>query len=418
VILLLLLLPSLPSTAQQGPRPLFPTAPPPAAAPAPPPPLESAPPAPIEVAPLPPPPPAALGLATAESELRGPLWSASIPPDLPLLLQSLPSEVAEPSLRQLQKLLLAAPGPTEPGAVPLLLLRVDRLLAMAEPSAALEVLATVPEGREGVEGRRLLARFAADQVEPACAVAGAEEAAGWPWAQARTLCAALAGDPAKVELGLDLLAARGQPANPAFATLLRAQATRTRAELPSPIADDPLLLPLLRRVPLDLDPSEVSALPPPARRALLANAGLASAVRAAAAPARAGPSSRPELNGTAPGDWMAALALVPPERRAAWAALVDGQGLELPEAVWTALRAVGPEPAAPAPDLHLWRGFELARARQQRGGMLLHVLLLLAGRPEAAAPITLRRALDALVSLDLQPTARVLAAGTGGALGL
>ena len=40
------------------------------------------------------------------------------------------------------------------------------------------------------------------------------------------------------------------------------------------------------------------------------------------------------------------------------------------------------------------------------------------GRPEAAAPITLRRALDALVGLDLQPAARALAAGTGGALGL
>jgi hypothetical protein len=50
--------------------------------------------------------------------------------------------------------------------------------------------------------------------------------------------------------------------------------------------------------------------------------------------------------------------------------------------------------------------------------MLLHVLLLLDGRPEAAAPVTLRRALDALVSLDLVPEARALAADTGGALGL
>ena len=34
--------------------------------------------------------------------------------------------------------------------------------------------------------------------------------------------------------------------------------------------------------------------------------------------------------------------------------------------------------------------------------MLLYVLLLLDGRPEAAAPVTLRRALDALMQLGLE----------------
>ena len=50
--------------------------------------------------------------------------------------------------------------------------------------------------------------------------------------------------------------------------------------------------------------------------------------------------------------------------------------------------------------------------------MLLFMLLLLDGRPEAAAPVTLRRALDALLALGLERDARALAAGTGGALGL
>jgi hypothetical protein len=45
-------------------------------------------------------------------------------------------------------------------------------------------------------------------------------------------------------------------------------------------------------------------------------------------------------------------------------------------------------------------------------------LLLLAGRPEGAASVTLRRALDALLALGLERDARALAAGTGGALGL
>jgi hypothetical protein len=305
----------------------------------------------------------------------------------------------------------------------LLLLRVDRLLAMDAPETALELLATVPAERAtpALQGRRLLAWFAADQTDPACAAVRADASTIPPWTQARVVCAALAGDPSAVELGLDLLAARGETIDPNLAALARALASDGRARLEPPVPDDPLLLPLLRRAQLDLDPSTVGAMPPPARRALLANGRLPSAVRAAAAPNRPGPSARPELNGSVPGDWTEALAGVPVERRAAWAALVDGLGAELPEPVWSDVGRAGEATAAapvPAPDLYLWRGYEVAAAAEQRGAMLLHVLLLLDGRPETAAPVTLRRALDGLAALDLQPTARALAAGTGGALGL
>jgi hypothetical protein len=71
-----------------------------------------------------------------------------------------------------------------------------------------------------------------------------------------------------------------------------------------------------------------------------------------------------------------------------------------------------------APDLFLWRGLEQARLQGQRGAVLLHALLLLGGRPEAASPVALRRALDALVALGLDRRAAAVAAGTGGALGL
>ena len=50
--------------------------------------------------------------------------------------------------------------------------------------------------------------------------------------------------------------------------------------------------------------------------------------------------------------------------------------------------------------------------------MLLYTLLLLDGRPEAVAPVTLRRGLDSFLTLGLERDARALAAGTGGALGL
>lgn len=420
---LLLALAGAPALAQQAPRPLFPAAPapiPPAEPSAPPLPAPE-PPARIEVQPLAPPAAAALGLASAQNELGGPLWTAGAMPELALLIQRLPSEITEPTLRELQKAFLAAPGPSEPGALELFLIRLDRLLAMAEPETALELLALVPDGREGpqVETRRLLARFAADQVEPACDAALRDTSAADPWPRARVLCAALSGDPSGVELGLDLLAARGEAGGADFAVLARALAEKRRANLRLPLPDDPLLLPLLRRVPLDLDPAAVPELPPAARAALLDNQSLASSVRAAAAPPRPGPSARPELNGTPPGDWAAAAAGVPPEKLGAWAALVDGQGLELPEAVWTEVyRAGASSGAASAPDLYLWRGFEVARSRNERGAMLLHILLLLDGRPEAAAPVTLRRALDGLDGLGLGRTARALAAGTGGALGL
>ncbi|MGD9508090.1 MAG: hypothetical protein AB7X49_06010, partial [Geminicoccaceae bacterium] len=65
-----------------------------------------------------------------------------------------------------------------------------------------------------------------------------------------------------------------------------------------------------------------------------------------------------------------------------------------------------------------WHGFDVASLDEQRGGLLLHLLLLLDGRPEEAAPVTLRRALDGLLALGLDQDAKALAAGTGGALGL
>jgi hypothetical protein len=423
-----------PIRAQQAPRPLFPGAAPqpPAAAPAVPPPaplpdrpaaLPAVPPSQgIRVEPLAPPTLAALGIASAEAALGGPLWAEGAPPELPLLLQRLPADISDPTLRELQKSLLGAPGPREGGGRELFLLRVDRLLAMAEPQAALDLLALLPEASEGpeVEARRLLARFAADQVEPACAAAKAQQSAAWPWPEARLVCAAQGRDAGAVDVGLDLLEARGQPVDPAFATLLRAEAAgEERVALAPPVPDDPLLLPLLRRAPLDLDPARIAAMPVPVRRALAVNPNLPSAVRAAAGgPARPGPSVRPELNGRPPADWAAALASVPAGRRAAWTALADGLGLDLPDPVWAELYRTSPPDTAAAPGLALWRGFEVARAKEQRGAMLAYVLLLLDGRPEAAAPIALRRALDALDSLHLKPAAVALASGTGGALGL
>ncbi|MEK0083609.1 hypothetical protein [Benzoatithermus flavus] len=420
-----------PGSAQQGPRRLFPDiAPPPQerpvlppASPAPLGPVPASPAQPdrIRVESLSPPTLAALGVASAEDVLGGAIWSQGAPPDLPLLLQRLPTNIAEPTLRGLQKAVLLAPGLDRGGSREIFFLRVDRLLAMGEPEAALELLGLVPESDRDpeLEGKRVLARFAADQTDAACAAASAQQAATSPWPEARLVCAALARDAGAVETGLDLLEARGQKLDPLLTELLRAAPGDHRVTLPARVPDDPLFLPLLRRVPLDVDAAAVARLPAPVRQTLAVNKDVPAVARAAAgAPVRVGPSVRPELNGRAPADWRSAFASVPAERRGLWTALVDGLGLELPDAIWAELVRDPQKPEAAAPDLALWRGFEVARLQDQRGAMLLYVLLLLDGRPEAAAPVSVRRALDALVGMGLSSTAKALAAGAGGAAGL
>ncbi|HEX6015855.1 MAG TPA: hypothetical protein VFY87_29460 [Geminicoccaceae bacterium] len=422
----------LPATAapaqEQAPRKLFPDSRPPVADdrpsapladPAEPPAVDG-----IRVGSLDPPTLAALGVRATEEELGGPLWPAGAPPELDLLLSRLPADVGEPTLRALQAALLEAPGPSSGAGKDLFLLRVDRLLAMAEPDAALELLVLVPEGSRGaeVEARRLLARLAADQVEPACGEVETRASVDPPWPRARIVCAALAGDAAAVELGLDLLDARGGEPDPVLAGLARAAVAdaEDRYRLGPPVADDPALLPLIRRVPLDVDPGVVAELPLPVRRALADNPDLAAAARAASLGApRPGPSVRAELNGRPPPSWADALASVAPGLRPSWLALADGLGLEVPEPVWAEVYRTAPGGGGnPAPDLFLWRGLEQARLQGQRGAVLLHALLLLGGRPEAAPPVALRRALDALVGLGLERPAAAVAAGTGGALGL
>ena len=202
------------------------------------------------------------------------------------------------------------------------------------------------------------------------------------------VCAALARDATAVELGLDRLAALDIAADPNLAGLARAAVAGTRFTLRPPVADDALLLPLLRSVPLDLDAAAVASLPVPARKALADNPGLASAARAAVvAPARPGPSIRPELNGAAPADWAAAAG-----RRSAGAARPLGgtgrrarrgdprYGLERAPPDRGAGSRTGAEPV-PVARLRARRA-----CRSSGGRSLLFVLLLLDGRPEAAAP--------------------------------
>jgi hypothetical protein len=407
---------TVPVAAQEAPRPLFPTVPLERSAP---PPSSAPPPGSIGVRDLAAPGAWIAGLPGAEADLGGPLWTEGLAPDLAELLGRLPVSIDEPTLVALQSALLAAPGPAEDPGFRLLEIRLGRLLAMGEAETALRVLAGAPEPLPpGLAALRLQAQLASGAVKPACeAVIGRTEESS-PWPEAQLVCAALARDGTATELALDRIGALDLSADPNLPGLARAAVADGRYALRQPVHDDSVVLPLLRAVAIDVDPSVVRAQPVPARKALAANPFLASAARAAAVEPAPPPSLRIELNGTAPTDWAAAAATVPAERRARWAALVDGLGLALPAEIWSQLAGLPSVPPAEAPDLAYWHGFEIARLAEQRGTMLVHLLLLLDGRPDEAAPVTLRRALDGLLALGLEQDARALAAGTGGALGL
>ncbi|MGE3290694.1 MAG: hypothetical protein AB7O95_04820 [Geminicoccaceae bacterium] len=375
--------------------------------------------APIEVRDLAAPGAWPTGLSGAEADLGGPLWSDGVPADLAEMLGRLPTTITEPTLVALQTDLLAAPGPTEDPGYRLLGSRIERLLAMGEAETALEVLAGAPEPPSpDLAALRVQAQLASGAVKPACEAVAGRPDEGPPWPEAELVCAALARDGTATELALDRLSALGAEVDPSLAGLARASVADGRYALRQTVKDDPVLLPLLRAVPIDIDAEMVREQPVPVRKALAANPFLASAARAAAVEPAPPPSLRTELNGTPPEDWGAAAAAVPDEKRARWAALVDGLGLAIPDEIWSGLAGLPSVPPAEVPDLAYWHGFDVASLDEQRGGLLLHLLLLLDGRPEEAAPVTLRRALDGLLALGLDQDAKALAAGTGGALGL
>ena len=404
---------SWPVAGQETPRALFPAAP--EAVPSEPPLAPSGPT--IEVQDLPAPGAWRAGLPGAEADLGGPLWDKGAPPNLAALFSRLPASIGEPTLAALQKALLTAPGPVDDPGNRLLAARVERLLAMGEAATAADLLAGAPEPLSAdLASLRVAAQLASGATQPACAAVAGQAEESSPWPEAQMVCAALGRDGTATELALDRLAAIGRPADASLAGLARASVADARFVLRRPLADQPVILPLLRSVPIDVDPTLVRTLSVPERRALAGNPYLAAAARAAAAQPAPAPSVRPELNGTAPADWTAAAAAVPTESRGRWAALADGLGLVVAEPIWENLAGLGPN--GEAPDLTYWRGFEAASLAEQRGTTLLFILLLLDGRPEVAAPVTLRRALDGLLALGLEQDARALAAGTGGALGL
>jgi hypothetical protein len=339
------------------------------------------------------------------------LWTGAAPAALAARIARLPAHIDNPVLHRLQRDLLLAPGPATGADADVVRARVDRLLAMGEAAAAAELLATLPPlpAGEELDDLRVAALLAADQVEPGCGIVDQVTDETAPWPEARLVCAALRDDDARVELLLSLMAERGQRADPLLASLAGAVGGTERVALREPPPADPLLLPLLRRAPLQPQARAVAEASPAVRQALAQNPN----VPAGLAPPAAEPGvlpAYPGLDGRAPADWQQALRAVPAPVRPRWLAALDGLGVGPVDAALAEMPATVTALQGGKVDLAAWRGLEQAMEEQARGATLLEALVLLDGRPAAAAPLALRAALAGLRLLGLDADARAVAA--------
>src|SRR5690242_20842727 len=158
------------------------------------------------------------------------LWQGT-PRSLVVALLPRLSATTSPTLQSLSRRLLLsnsdAPAGGQPSdAADLVSLRVDRLVAAGEVAAAQSLLTDMPNRStvEELERRSVELAFLADDPKPACERVGDDIRrfnSLW-WSRALIACQALAGDQAKVALGLDLLHEQKAPKDAAFDALVAA----------------------------------------------------------------------------------------------------------------------------------------------------------------------------------------------------
>jgi hypothetical protein len=242
----------------------------PAAAAAPAEPAATAPPADesIVATPLAPPDPTWAGaLGDGDHPLPPTLWQGTPRSLVATLLPQL-GPTASPAWHDLARRLLlsgaAAPqGQDAPDHPSLAQLRVERLKALGEISAALSVLDTLPStlrNGDDLDRDHIELAFAANDAAGGCGAVkdsiGRHQGAWWD--RALIACQALAGDQAKASLGLSLLREEQVPADPAFDALidgLRGHPTKLE-KLPDP---SPIRVTLVAAAKLPLPADAVAA---------------------------------------------------------------------------------------------------------------------------------------------------------------
>jgi hypothetical protein len=346
--------------AQGAPRPLLPQTAPAGGLGAPE--GEGAPPSPVEpairAAPVEAPTVGQAGVLGAVPGIDESAWRASDPELAAVLLARLGPPGPYPTFRRLTRALLLAPGPPGPAGDALFRVRVERLLALGEPAAALQLLTQAPGGVDGaLTTLRLRAALAADDDDATCRMEAEPTLAADLLAETRVFCRLVGGDAAAAALMLDALGESDTAVDPAFRELAWALASGGAAELEAlPKTADPLALALLTRAPIKAADTWLGEATPPVLAALARNPTLppGQRLRAAEAAAEAGLVTAEQVRSVAltlpprEGDVLAAIERgLDASVRGRVVQALENEALPLPRAalLHAAFRAAGPGPS-------------------------------------------------------------------------
>jgi hypothetical protein len=246
----------------------------------------------IKAVPLPPPDSAWFGvLAAGDGALPEALWQgtprAVVAAALPQLVPS-----RSPSLQRLARRLLLsdAIAPEARGSEPppgLLVLRLQRIVALGLVDEGLRLLAALPKTATGeaVDRVKVELAFAANDRAAACKTVQdgiAQYRQSW-WDQAQVACEALGGEGAKAALGLSLLREEKAPPDQSFASLVEALSGGKPRKLDRLPDATPVRLALLAATKQPLPSGALAAASPAALHAWATNGAVPAAQRLDAA---------------------------------------------------------------------------------------------------------------------------------------
>lgn len=225
--------------------------------------------------------PDSLGILNDDGRgLGADMWAGTDRATLEQLLSRLPGSVGSLTLRDLMRRLLlttalAPEGPPRPapGAVGLLALRLQALLAMGEVESARALIDASSKrkrdalsARADVESLLLLAR-----IQEACTAADRYLADHDSTVLSKTMifCQAIEGQHERAALGLGLMREEQAEADPAFVILVEALAGNEEAKVTSLPSPSPLVMAMMAAAQQDL-PADVAAASAPAILRLIA----------------------------------------------------------------------------------------------------------------------------------------------------
>jgi hypothetical protein len=230
--------------------------------------------------------PDSAGILSAENGGFGvDMWHGTSMTEALHLLQALPPRIASRTLASLVRRLLltsAEPPMGEGNGEQLAVSRLQRLSAMGDYAAALDLLSIMPRQGRGPGLLRMEAelRFLSGDHIAACSLVGDEvrRSSAEFWQKALVFCQVLSGEPEKAELGITMLREVGAE-DEIFYHLAEVMIQGEAAEFNDFKAPTPLTLIMLAQAKTVISPANLSDMSPGALRMAALNARLAAPIR-------------------------------------------------------------------------------------------------------------------------------------------